>query len=85
MQGSCKVNEFGTARDGKSPGASRIKSAVNLRKTDGSVSNKWLLQCSKVSILIFNGILTGVFVEDHFFWRTLVASGDARIRCALPL
>jgi hypothetical protein len=43
----------------KSPGVSRIKSAVNLRKTDGSVSNKWLLQCSKVPILIFNGIPTG--------------------------
>jgi len=29
-----------------------------LRKPDGSVSNKWLLHCSKVPILIFNGILT---------------------------
>ena len=68
MQGSCKVNEFGTARDAKSPGVSRIKSAVNLRKTDGSVSNKWLLQCSKVPILIFNGILTLIPISFFACW-----------------
>jgi hypothetical protein len=75
----------------KSPGVSRIKSAVNLRKTDGSVSNKWLLQCSKVPILIFNGILTTTLYyegwefftpgEGHF---NMLASGLLTMIVMLP-
>jgi hypothetical protein len=62
----------------KSPGISRIKSAVTLRKTGGSVSNKWLLQCGKVPILIFNAILTSTMTATCFkFWAALALCGLA--------